>query len=336
MTIDSLHPGPEMPPSMTSQSSPPATSVVVCTRDRSQALTSTCQALLDLETPSGGWEVLIVDNGSRDDTPAVARRFADAAPGLVRIVEERSGALSVARNTGFRQARGELVAYLDDDAIPEPQWLSALVEVLRQDGVLVAGGPVEPLFDAPPPPWVTPFLPYLSAWDRGTEIHELAYAEYPRGANMGFRREVFERFGGFSPRFGRRPGSLLSCEEIELCLRVERGGGRILYAPSARVRHRTPASRVTPLWLERRFGAQGQSEALLEWRHAAWRGLARGMWRRLRDSRPTPGNGASFGQVLADRCRRSALRGYLRGALTAPWWVPRYRARGGEAAVWLP
>ena len=310
--------------------------VIICTRNRSASLANVCESVKQVELPGGTWELVIVDNGSTDDTLEVARAFAARNPRLARVIEAPKPGLSAARNAGVRAARGGIIAFLDDDAFPETAWLMAVTDALRGPGVLAAGGPVEPLFRGTLPDWLhAAFLPYLTVWDLGQETRSLTYNEYPRGANMAFRREVFERFGLFSTHLGRKGRSLLSCEELELCLRIERGGGEILYVPAARVRHVTVAARLTRSWLKARFGSQGRSEAIVNWMHGASRGLWKGFVRfgknaihamRARGSDP-----------LMAGCQLHAFAGYVRGALAAPWRVPRYRAPENEAVLsWDP
>ena len=317
----------------------PFVSVVVCTRNRAQILAQSSEALLALDYPPGRWEVLIVDNGSTDDTLEVAQGIARSRPELVRVIEERELGLSASRNAGVRQARGEIIAFADDDSFPEAAWLRALVEVLAgETDALVVGGPVEPWIQGELPPWFGDrYMAFLTAWDKGPELQQLTYNDYPRGANIAFRREVFERFGSFSTDLGYKGNSLVSCDEIEICLRVERGGGRIFYVPGARVRHLTGADRVTPLWLARRFEGQAQSEAILDWQHAGWSGLrqgwrwfARHAWSAVRQRRVPPD-----GTIFA-RCWRHALWGYSLGLLRAPLTIARYRPPHGESAEWLP
>ena len=315
----------------------PFVSVIVCTRNRARILERSAASLLAIDYPPERWEVLIVDNRSTDDTLAVAHEIARGHPDLVRVIEEREIGLSATRNTGIRNARGEIIAFIDDDAFPESGWLRALVEVLQQDNALVAGGPVEPWFQGELPSWFGDrYLPYLAAWDLGTEVHSLSYNEYPRGNNIAFRRTVFERYGDFSRHLGRTGSSLLSCEETEVCLRVERGGDRILYAPGARIRHLTVTDRLTPEWLSRRFFAQGRSEAIVEWRHAGWRGLSRGWlhWSRMVVEAMLQRRHLSDGRIYLG-CLRNALAGYVWGILTAPLAVPRYRPAHGDSE-WLP
>jgi len=316
----------------------PRASVVVCTRNRSSLLGQACAAALAVAPPPGGWELVIIDNASTDDTREVAEAVARRAPELVRVVEEPTVGLSAARNRGIAEARGEHLAFLDDDAFPAPGWLTALSAALDGEAVMAAGGPVEPIFDGPLPGWFRgSYLPYLTVWDLGDAAVDLRYNEYPRGANMAFRREAFTRFGGFSPHLGRTGRSLLSCEETELCLRLERGGLRTVYAPGARVRHATPVERLTPEWMERRFAAQGRSEAVIAWVHGGLRALARGLGaHRCRVAGARASQEADAGLDL--RCHRRALRGYLRGMATAPLRVPRYRPPDPAVtlAPWLP
>lgn len=312
--------------------------VIVCTRNRSKQLITACEAILAIDYPRDLWQLLIIDNNSTDDSLAVARAIAERYPGQVRAHVEKELGLSAARNAAIDLAEGEILAFIDDDAFPEPQWLRGLVDALAGDGALAAGGPVEPIFSAELPPWLEDrYLPYLTVWDLGPEILELRYNEYPRGANMAFRREAFERFGTFSHHLGRRGASLLSCEETELCLRIERGGGKVIYTPEARVGHQIDAGRITESWLLGRFGAQGRSEAIVDWQHGGLAGLRRG-WQRFRRHAADATRATGDGSDLFRRCQASSYRAYTWSALRCPFTVPRYRpsAATGAAAPWLP
>jgi len=310
---------------------PPFASVVICTQNRSRLLAEACEAALAVDYPAARWELLIVDNRSTDDTLEVAREVAAAHPGRVRVIEEPEIGLSAARNRGIAEARGEVIAFLDDDAFPAAGWLSALAAALGEPEVIAAGGPVEPEFEGELPDWFRGrFLPYLTVWDPGPEPLTLTYNEYPRGANLAFRRDAFERFGGFSPHLGRRGDSLRSCEETELCLRLERAGGAIRYVPEARVRHRVAAGRITEEWMIRRYGAQGRSEAIIHWRHGGARGLALGLRAAL--ARAVYGTLQRHrGGALLGRCQRAALAGFADGALRALAGVRRWHPPGRDA-----
>ena len=318
----------------------PFASVIICTRNRSTFLGEVCREVVKIDYPERAWELLIVDNGSTDNTYQVAQKFAANHEGFVRVVQEPITGLSVARNRGIREARGEVIAFIDDDAFPDPRWLDALVGALAEPGVMCAGGPVDPMFqgDTKLPEWfIGRFLPYLTVFDHGPVPVELRFNEYPRGANIAYRREVFERYGVFSPHLGRKGTRLLSCEETEHCLRIERGGGRTLYEPQARVCHLTVAERITPDWMAKRFRAQGQSEAIINWMHAGWEGVGIG-WRAFRRiAREARQRRAIDGAVLT-ACQRESYRGYVKAIPNAVLRVPRY-VQGpstGGLGDWLP
>jgi glycosyltransferase involved in cell wall biosynthesis len=316
----------------------PEVSLIICTRNRSQLLADACRSMLEMEAPETSWELLIVDNDSTDDTLALARSIADANPGKVRVMVEKEIGLSATRNAGIRAARGQLLAFLDDDAFPARDWLSGIRAALAGPGVLCAGGPVEPLFQGELPTWLDDrFLPYLTVWDKGSEPQPLTYNEYPRGANIAYRREAFERFGLFSPHLGRKGSALTSCEEIEHCLRIERGGGLILYTPEARIRHWVDASRITPEWMMRRFAAQGRSEAIIHWQHAGFGGLQRGLRVYLANARRIE-SGSTTADDLYRRCARATFRAFFLACLDLPLTIPRYRPlpEAGPPKRWLP
>ena len=304
-------------------SGPPtlAASVAICTANRCARLAETLAALLPLVDARAG-EVVVVDNGSSDDTPRLLAEIVAGHPATVRAVREERSGLSAARNRALREARGDLLLFLDDDALPAPGWLEAYAAAFREPRVAAAGGPVEPIFDGPLPDWIdSRFLPYLSAWERGTRVIPLRYNELPRGTNMAFRRASFAEYGDFSEQLGRKGESLRSCEEIEFCLRLERGGAEILYVPEARVRHHVGTQRLTDAWMRARFAAQGFSEAILDWRHAGARGLRVGL-RRVARLRP-----GAADDILA-RCLLHTRRGYRQGALYALLCVAPYRPPG--------
>ena len=314
----------------------PQASVLVCTRNRAELLAEVCETILAVDYPADAWELVIVDNHSTDGTAEVARSFVERHPGRARSVREARLGLAHARNRGIRETRGEVVIFVDDDAFPREGWLRSLIEALGGPGVLAAGGPVEPIFESERPAWLGErYLPYLSAWDLGSEPMDLRYNEVPRGANMAFRREVFERFGEFSVYLDRKGSSLLSCGDTELCLRIERGAGRIVYVPEAEVGHRVHAERITEDWMVQRFGAQGRSEAIVDWMHGGFAGLrwgCRRLWELVQEARGEPGEDG----VLHRRCQMRAFNAYLWSAMECPLRIPRYRPgpEAGPVAEW--
>lgn len=313
-------------------------SVVICTRNRSPVLAETLAEVVADGYSAGRWEVLVVDNASTDDTGKIAGSMAGRHQDLIRVVVEDRVGLSAARNRGIAEARFPIVAFIDDDARPVAGWLEALTAVFDDPAVVCAGGPVDPDFEGQLPEWFREgYLPYLTAWDLGDRAIDLHYNEYPRGANVAFRGDALARWGGFSPDLGRKGSSLLSCEETELCLRMERGGGRIVYVPGARVRHLVVADRVTPEWMVRRFEAQGASEAIINWKHGSIRGVVIGLRGHYRHWRDAWRDRQAAGPLFVS-CQRRALIGYLRAIPVAVARTPRYRpqVRTEDLAPWEP
>ena len=311
--------------------------VVVCTRNRSTALAKACESVLAVDFDPDRWEMVIVDNSSIDDTADVARSVAEAHPGRVRVIVEKEIGLSAARNAGIAATAAPIVAFIDDDAFPEPGWLTGVMQGFQRPEVMCVGGPVAPIIEGDLPSWFSGrFLPYLSVWDLGDAEVDLTYNEYPRGANIAYRRSGLELVGGFSVHLGRKGTSLLSCEEIELCLRLERAGFVVLYQPEARVRHVTPVGRMTTRWLYARFAAQGRSEAIVNWMHGGLNGVRIGFGAARRHAADAARSRAQVGDVFTE-CQRHTLRGYSRGFFDI-LRVPRYRPPGDdmELGPWMP
>ena len=311
--------------------------VVVCTRNRSAAFARACEVMLAVDFDPNRWEMLIVDNSSTDDTADVARSVAESHPRRVRVIVEKEIGLSAARNAGIAATTSPFIAFIDDDAFPEPGWLEGIMEGFRRPEVMSVGGPVAPLIEGElPSSFSGRFLPYLTAWDLGEAKIDLTYNEYPRGANIAYRRSGLELVGGFSVHLGRKGTNLLSCEEIELCLRLERAGFVVLYQPGARVRHLTPVGRMTPEWMYARFAAQGRSEAIVNWMHGGLEGVRVGLRTVRRHAADAARNRPQVGKVFAN-CQRHTVRGYYRGLLDIVR-VPRYRPPNDEVQLqhWMP
>lgn len=230
-------------------------SVVVCTYNRCESLADTLAAIAALEVPAGfAWELVVVDNNSRDATRATVESFIAAHPALrARYAFEPKQGLSNARNHGIALARGDYVVFTDDDVLPAPDWLHRLVAGMREHGCAAAGGRIDPLWQAPPPPWLTErFHGFLALRTDGTgprQVH--TEDDMPFGASLAFERSVFDRVGLFDPQLGRKGSVLAGGEEIDVLMRVVRSGGTVMYFPSARVRHKVEAFRLTKRYFRR-------------------------------------------------------------------------------------
>ena len=263
----------------------PLISAVVCTYNRAVLLRRALDSLANQSFPPANREIILVDDGSTDDTRKVAAELSGRIEGLITI-HQRNAGLGAARNAGWRAARAPLIAFLDDDAIAPPDWLESLCAAFSEADSRVAGigGPIDPDWETPPPPWLTTRLStWVSAFDLGAEV--ITSAERPLffGANMAFRRTALEEVGGFAGNLGRRGSSLLSQEESALWSALAFRGYANRYLPRPRVRHFVPSERLQPAWFRRRLFWEGISIARQEswpagmprWRRVVrWLGLA--------------------------------------------------------------
>jgi GT2 family glycosyltransferase len=238
----------------------PSISVVVCSYNGAATIGDCLDGLQRLQYPD--YEVIVINDGSTDATARIAHAHG------VRVISTPNHGLSAARNLGLMAARGEIVAYTDDDARPDPHWLTYLAETfLRTDCAGVGGPNIAPPGDG--------FIADCVANAPGGPVHVLLsdrVAEHIPGCNMAFRRAALEAIGGFDPRF-RAAG-----DDVDICWRIQESGGTLGFHAGAMVWHHRRNS-LRAYW--RQQIGYGRAEALLEQKwpekynaagHVAWAG----------------------------------------------------------------
>jgi glucosyl-dolichyl phosphate glucuronosyltransferase len=221
--------------------------VILCTYNRSESLLKALNSVAASSLPpSVAWEVLIVDNNSRDNTREVAQDFCKKYPDRFRYIFETQQGKSFALNTGIRQAQGDILAFMDDDVTVEPTWLQNLTQALESGEWSGSGGRIELEWPAAIPYWLTTDGPYarhgFPGFDKGKEAKELTGP--PFGTNMAFRREMFVKHGGFRTDLGPNPGSQIRAEDTEFGRRLIQAGEHLRYEPDAVVYHPVPADKL--------------------------------------------------------------------------------------------
>jgi len=249
--------------------------VVVCvyTEKRWDDIVAAVASVAAQDVPAAETLVIV------DHNPALlSRAQQEFGPRGVRVLPNvHKQGLSGARNTAIAEASGDVVVFLDDDAAARPGWLAALLAPYSDPTVAAVGGVAHPRWPVNRPrvlPGAAPYDPnatgeldwivgctYTGQPERQSDVRNLM------GCNMSFRREVFERVGGFAEDIGRIGKNPLGCEETELCIRArqayQRAGEkiRIVFEPAAVVDHRVSADRVEWAYLRRRSWAEGLSKA---------------------------------------------------------------------------
>jgi glycosyltransferase involved in cell wall biosynthesis len=221
--------------------------VILCTYNRCHSLAKALESAAALILPeSDEWEVLVVDNNSRDRTREVAENFCRRYLGRFRYFFEPLQGKSHALNAGIREAHGDILAFMDDDVTVEPTWLQNLTAALHKEKWVGSGGRILPEQTFTPPRWLSLEGRYslapIALFDLGPEASELA--EPPFGTNMAFRRGIFEKYGGFRTDLGPQPGSEIRSEDSEFGHRLLAAGERLCYEPSAVVYHAVPECRL--------------------------------------------------------------------------------------------
>ncbi|MDQ0116091.1 glycosyltransferase [Paenibacillus harenae] len=236
--------------------------VAICTHNRAEDVREALLSLLR-QNFTDAFEVIVVDNRSTDNTKQVVQEVNQMTNiPIIYAYEERLG-LSVARNRAIREAKGEYILFLDDDAVASNEWISGIVSLFETDPRIgCLGGRIEPAWEGEEPTWLLPENRTLyTILDYSHEIVEMQKPAIPFGANVAFRKSVFNSLKPFREDLGRVGSNLLSSEEAELIDRI-RSQYTVYYTPHAWVRHKIPRSRVSRKWLLRRIYWQGVSSAV--------------------------------------------------------------------------
>jgi GT2 family glycosyltransferase len=239
---------------------PAKVSVVVCAYNAEATLHECLASLERLTYPD--FEVIVVNDGSRDSTGAIARQYSSC-----RVIDVDHGGLSAARNAGLRAATGEIIAYTDADVRVDPDWLHYLVQPFATTEVVAVGGLSLPPLDSP-------WLAHCVARAPGGPTHVLLddrTAEHVPGCNLAIRRDALSAIGGFNPIY------LRAGDDVDVCWRLQAAGGRIEFAPGALVWHHHRSS-VRAYWRQQVGYGEGESWLVPHHREKftgakiAWRG----------------------------------------------------------------
>jgi glucosyl-dolichyl phosphate glucuronosyltransferase len=222
--------------------------VILCTYNRHASLSRALESVAASAMPGAvDWEVLVVDNNSKDETRAVAEDFCRRFPNRFRYLFEPRQGKSYALNSGIREAKGEILAFVDDDVIVEPTWLQNLTSSLHDNEWAGSGGKILLERTSPAPRWLALDGPYslagvLVLFDRGDKPCQLDWAPY--GTNMAFRKATFDKYGGFRTDLGPNTKNEIRGEDTEFGRRLMSAGERLRYEPRAIVYHCVPEKRL--------------------------------------------------------------------------------------------
>lgn len=230
-------------------------SLIIATYNRSEQLMVTLRSVAAQSAEPLQWECIVVDNNSQDDTRQRVEEFASAHRQLcVRYLFEPKQGLSHARNAGIVAAKGEILAFIDDDERIVEEFVEAYIDLFDCcSEAMSAGGKIIAEYPSGRPSWMSRYVeqPIANPMDFGPNVRRFPKGRIPGGGNMAFRREVFDRIGLFNTELGRTGKRLIGGEESDLFERAERCGMACYYQPPAVMYHIIPESKLTEDYFDR-------------------------------------------------------------------------------------
>lgn len=240
-------------------------SVIICTYNRAKYIYNVLKSVADGALPASMYEIVVVNNNSSDNTEAECRRFRLAYPNVAMVYcEEREQGLSHARNSGIKNSSGNILVFVDDDALVNDGYLKSYFDFFdRHEAAMAAGGPIIPLYDGCKEPlWMSHYTRQLitgKLW-LGSKEKEFPGDAFPGGGNAAYRRVVFEKVGLFNVELGRKGESLIGAEEKDLFDRLKTRGLKFFYLPNSILYHLIPPTKLTDEYFERLSYSIGVSE----------------------------------------------------------------------------
>ncbi|CDM69228.1 Glycosyl transferase, family 2 [Clostridium bornimense] len=237
-------------------------SVVVCTYNRSEVLNKCIESIIRNNYPKEKYEVIIIDNNSKDNTKDTVYNYINKGLNIKYFLEENIG-LSFARNKGIDVSKGNIIIFLDDDTQISKGYLQAIKEFYSVNPeVVFAAGKINPIWTIEKPKWFSKaFSSIVGETLYGDEDRVLKRGEMPIGANMIFKREVFDEVGKFNINLGIQGDKLYLGEESDLYNRIVKKGYEVYYIANASVDHTVHNNKVNKEYVMNRLILEGVSSA---------------------------------------------------------------------------
>jgi glycosyltransferase involved in cell wall biosynthesis len=241
-------------------------SAVICSYNRARFIISAVESIFSQQYDKGLYEVIVVDNNSKDETLSLLDEYKASHPGYhFRYFTEMKQGVANARTRCAKEALGEIVAFLDDDSIAQPGWLSSIAAFFdAHPEAWSVGGKITPKFLTAVPGWYSRyFFGLVGNFNLGPSVKRLTGVRYPCGANMAFRKKVFAEIGYFNADLGRSGNSLLATEEKDIYLRILAHGRQVYYLPDVAILHHVEANKFDKQYVRRHSMGIGGGERLM-------------------------------------------------------------------------
>lgn len=228
-------------------------SIIISTYNNAASLVRTLDSVAKQDADKAIWECVVVNNNCTDDTVERVTKFAQENPDInIRLIEETQQGLSYARNRGIAEAKGQFVAFIDDDETVNEGFVSAYLDLFHNHGAFAGAGALKVCYDSARPKWMSYYTEKMIAnpLDLGKEIVTITSTVTPTGGNMAFNRELFNLYGGFDTDLGRKGKELSGGEENDMFKRLRDLGERVFYTPHAIAYHHIADRKLTPEYFD--------------------------------------------------------------------------------------
>ncbi len=239
-------------------------SIIVATYNRAHLITRTLTSVVEQECDKKRWELVVVNNNSKDNTVEVVERFiADHPDHNIHLVTEVRQGLSYARNCGIERSTAPVIAIIDDDEEVLPRFTTSYIDFFaRYRDVSSAGGAILARYDSSRPHWLSKYteIPIANPIALRGDVRPFKKGKIPGGGNMAIRRSAIDKYGAFDPELGRRGDRLLGGEESNLFERLRCGGEQVWLVPEAAIYHNISDDKLELSYLKKLWFNIGVSQ----------------------------------------------------------------------------
>lgn len=241
-------------------------SFITCTYNRARYLGQTLQSVCEQTFSPSGYEIIIVDNNSTDNTEQVCEEYKRKYPDRnIRYFKEADQGLSFALNRGIKEAKGRYIVYVDDDETINPTHLELLQEYfVKYPRVVLAASPVVPVYETGEPKWMSRFTQRLIGgyFNQGNKVKKLDSGNYPGTGHTIIYKELYGKFGNYNTDLGRKGSSLMGAEDKDMFNRLKNSNIECYYFPDIPIYHHIPEYKTTDDFFNRLTYFIGQSERI--------------------------------------------------------------------------
>lgn len=254
-------------------------SVIICTYNRDKYIYNVLKSLAENTLSPEKYEIVLVDNNCTDNTQSECERFVHDYPEVTfRSFVETNQGLSYARNRGIQESRGDILVYVDDDALVNKEYLQTYTDFfVHYPEIDAAGGPIIPQYETEEPDWMSHFTKALITGYKylGDKIREFPKNDFPGGGNAAYKASVFEKVGLFNVDLGRKGDSLVGAEEKDIFNKMTTLGMRFYYLPNAILYHLIPEKKLSKDYFDRLTYSIGKSERMRTLNIGKWKYVKR-------------------------------------------------------------